>query len=137
MPLSDARPTATRSSEPRFPKGVPNTKARSQAEKEFLALGDGAQSWLIEASAAGTSRIRAKMVDAVELAALVGADDVDEALGIAAAAGRFADGDVAAIVRHLATGATGADLVIADEAHSAQPGTGAWAGFGTRKDTGR
>ncbi|QXU52164.1 hypothetical protein [Rhodococcus sp. LW-XY12] len=24
MPLSDARPTATRSSEPRFPKGVPN-----------------------------------------------------------------------------------------------------------------
>ncbi|MFJ5873064.1 IS110 family transposase, partial [Dietzia maris] len=25
MPLSDARPTATRSSEPRFPKGVPNT----------------------------------------------------------------------------------------------------------------
>ncbi|MDT0224101.1 WS/DGAT domain-containing protein [Gordonia sp. AC31] len=25
MPLSDARPTATRSSEPRFPKGVPNS----------------------------------------------------------------------------------------------------------------
>jgi transposase len=125
---------------PQEPDGAPRPprpKARSQAEKEFLALGDGAQSWLIEASAAGTSRIRAKMVDAVELAALVGADDVDEALGIAAAAGRFADGDVAAIVRHLATGATGADLVIADEAHSAQPGTGAWAGFGTRKDTGR
>ncbi len=56
---------------------------------------------------------------------------------IAAAAGRFADGDVAAIVRHLATGATGADLVIADEAHSVQPGTGAWAGLGTREDTAR
>jgi hypothetical protein len=27
MPLSDARPTATRSSEPRFPKGVPNMLA--------------------------------------------------------------------------------------------------------------
>lgn len=85
----------------------------------------------------GPQKSEYSMVDAVELAALVGADDVDEALGIAAAAGRFADGDVAAIVRHLATGATGADLVIADEAHSVQPGTGAWAGFGTRKDTAR
>jgi len=77
------------------------------------------------------------MVDAVELAALVGAGRVDAASGTAAAAGRFADGDVAAIVLHLATGATGADLIIADEAQPAQPGTGARAGFGTRKDAAR
>lgn len=123
---------------PQEPGGAPRPprpKARSQAEKEFLALGDGAHSWLIEASAAGTSRIRAKMVDAVELAALVGADDVDHALGIAATAGRFADGDLAAIVRHLATGTTDTHLVIADETHSAQPGTAVWADFGIAKET--
>lgn len=59
---------------------------------------------------------------------------MDDALGIAAAAGRFAEDDLAAIARHLATGATGADLVIADETHSAQPGTAVWADFGIAKD---
>ncbi|MFD3488560.1 hypothetical protein [Streptomyces sp. NPDC058665] len=49
-----------------------------------------AKSWLIEAAAAGTTRIRVKMAGAVELA----------------------------------------DLVVADEAHSVQPGTGAWSHFG-------
>jgi hypothetical protein len=119
---------------PQDPDGgprVPRPRARSQAERDFLALGDGAHAWLIEASAAGVSRIRAKMAAACELAALVGADDVDAALGIAAAAGRFAEGDVAAIVDHQATGAAAADLVVADETHSAQLGTATWANFGT------
>jgi hypothetical protein len=35
-----------------------------------------------------------------------------------------------AIVRHRAAGAPSAQLVIADETHSAQPGTAAWEGFG-------
>jgi hypothetical protein len=39
---------------------------------------------------------------AVELAALVGADTVDHALGLAAIAGRFADTDLASILDHLA-----------------------------------
>lgn len=119
---------------PQTPDGAPRppkVKARSAAEADFLTLGPGATSWLIEASAAGTVRIRAKMAAAVELAALVGAEAVDAALGVAAAAGRFAEGDLAAIVAHRAAGAPSAELVIADEDYSVQPGTGAWAGFTT------
>lgn len=119
---------------PQDPTGAPRPprpRARSVAEADFLELGQGAVSWLVEASAAGTVRIRSKMAAAVELAALVGVDAVDAGLGVAAAAGRFAEGDLAAIVEHQASGATTADLVIADEAHSAQPGTVAWANFTT------
>lgn len=122
---------------PQDPDGAPRPprpRARSRAEEDFLRLGAGASSWLIEASASGTARIRAKMSAAVELAALVGEQAVDAALGIAAAAGRFGEGDLAAIVDYRATGATSADLVIADETHSAQPGTGAWANFSTSKE---
>ncbi|WP_444502912.1 Mu transposase domain-containing protein, partial [Brachybacterium sp. AOP42-E1-35] len=49
---------------PQDPTGaprVPRPRARTSAERDFLALGDGARAWLIEASAAGTVRIRAKM----------------------------------------------------------------------------
>jgi len=95
-----------------------------------VALGPGAQSWLIEAAAAGAQRVRSKMADAVELAALVGIEQVDAALGVAAAAGRFLEADLLAIVQHHAAGASAADLVIADEQHSIQPGTSGWAGFG-------
>ena len=49
----------------------------------------------------------------------------------AAIAGRFADGDLASIIDHLAADRAPGELVIADEAHSAQPGTAGWAGFGT------
>jgi hypothetical protein len=94
-------------------------------------LGTGAHAWLIEAAAAGAQRVRSKMREAVDLAALVGADTVDAALGVAAAAGRFAEGDLLAIVEHRAAGADTSTLVHADEAHSAQPGTGSWAGFTT------
>lgn len=122
---------------PQKPDGAPRPpkpRARNAAEEEFLALGQGASDWLIEAAAAGTVRIRAKMADAVALAALVGREDVDAALGVAAAAGRFGEGDLAAIVDHRAVGANSADLVVADEAHSAQPGTTAWANFTTSKE---
>jgi hypothetical protein len=85
---------------------------------------------LIEAAAAGATRVRAKMAAAVELAALAGRDQVDAALGVAATAGRFAEDDLLAIVRHRAAGAPSAELVVADETHSAQPGTSAWEGFG-------
>ncbi|MGH3864716.1 MAG: hypothetical protein ACRDQ4_01035 [Pseudonocardiaceae bacterium] len=67
------------------------------------------------------------MAAAVELA---GRGEVDAALGVAAAAGRFAEEDLLAIVRHRATGAPSAEFVVADEAHSAQPSTAAWEGFG-------
>lgn len=109
----------------------PKVRARTQAENDFLAMGEGARAWLTEAAAAGAVRIRAKMTDAVALAALVGADRVDQALGIAATAGRFAETDLASIVDHLATGVPATDLVAVDEAYSAQPGTTSWAGFTT------
>ena len=102
----------------------------NDTEAAFLALGDGAERWLREAAATGVSRIRAKMADAVELAALVGSAPVDRALGMAALAGRFAEADLASIVEHLEHGAAPEELVIADESFSAQPGTGAWESFG-------
>ena len=94
-------------------------------------MGSGAHAWLVEAAAVGAARVRAKMADAVELAALLGAETVDAALGVAATAGRFAEADLLSIVEHRATGASGADLVHADETHSVQPGTATWAGFTT------
>jgi transposase len=103
---------------------------KSDAEREFCALGEGAERWLREACATGVARIGAKMADAVALAALVGATEVDRALGTAALAGRFADTDLASIVEHRSRRGAASELVVADEAHSAQPGTASWEGFG-------
>ncbi len=122
---------------PQQPDGSPKPprpKGRNAEEKAFLALGPGAHSWLVEAAAVGAQRVRSKMTAALELAALVGAEPVDAALGVAAAAGRFAEGDLLAIVHHRANGASVASLVVADEDHSAQPGTSSWASFGTRAE---
>lgn len=119
---------------PQEPDGaprVPKPKARTDAEAAFLDLGDGASTWLVEASAAGTVRIRAKMADALQLAALIGTERVDAALGVAAAAGRFGQADLASIADHLAAGTSTAGLVVADEASTTQPGTTGWAGFAT------
>ena len=103
--------------------------AVSQAEAQFLAIGDGAGLWLAEAAAAGTSRVRAKMAQAVQLAALHGTAAADRALGQAAAAGRFADGDLAAIVAYQASAAAG-EPSRAGEASSLAQGTGGWARHG-------
>ena len=73
------------------------------------------------------------MARAVELAAVVGADRADAALGLAAIASRFADGDLASIIDHLAAERAPGEVVIADEAHSAQPGTAGWARLGGRR----
>jgi transposase len=108
----------------------PRPRARTKAEAEFLAIGEGAHDWLVEAAASGASRVRSKMARAVELAAVVGAANVDQALGLAAAAGRFAEHDLASILDHLGSAGDPADVVRADETHSAQPGTGPWGRFG-------
>jgi transposase len=110
----------------------PHVKAVTEAEEAFLAIGDGARAWLVEAAAAGASRVRAKMAEAVELAALAGTAAVDAALGTAALAGRFGDGDLLSIAGYQAGGpAAAGQVTVADEAYSVQPGTSAWAGFGT------
>ncbi|HEY6279454.1 MAG TPA: IS21 family transposase, partial [Streptosporangiaceae bacterium] len=108
----------------------PRPRARTAAEETFLGLGEGAARWLTEAAAAGTQRVRSKMARAVELSAVVGAARVDEALGLAAIAGRFGDDDLAAILDHLSRSGPAGNLVTADEKHSAQPGTGGWAALG-------
>ena len=108
----------------------PRISPKSDAEVAFCAIGEGATRWLVEAAAVGTARIRSKMADAVELAALVGGGRVEEALGMAAIAGRFGEGDLASILDHIEAGRGGVELIRADEDHSAQPGTGSWEGFG-------
>jgi len=111
---------------------APAPRASTPAEKAFLTLGPGAHAWLVEAAAGGAQRVRSKMADAVELAALLGADTVDEALGIAAAAGRFAEADLLAIINYQGERrAQAAGLVHPDQTHSVQPGTSTWAGFTT------
>ncbi|HEV3291353.1 MAG TPA: IS21 family transposase [Streptosporangiaceae bacterium] len=108
----------------------PRPRPKTAGEVAFLGLGEGAARWLIEAGAAGAQRVRSKMARAVELAAVVGAAKVDQALGLAAITGRFADDDLPAIVDHLAVAGQAGQAVTADEAHSAQPGTSSWAALG-------
>lgn len=108
----------------------PRPRAVEPAERAFLAIGPGATAWLIEAAAGGAVRIRTKMARAVELAAIIGAGRVDEALALAASVGRFADGDLASICDHLAAHDATADEAVSDETFSIQPGTAVWAGLG-------
>lgn len=101
-------------------------KATNPHEEAFLGIGEGARLWLVEAASAGTSRVKVKMAEAVELARLHGPDRVDWALGHAATSGRFGDGDLASI---LAANPPGRWRTATD-VHSLQAGTRAWEGFG-------
>jgi hypothetical protein len=104
-------------------------RATSAEEAAFLGLGPGAAAWLTEAAAAGTRRIRPKMAEAVTLAKLHSPAEVDQALGIAAIAGRFAENDLISILTHN-IGRRTAEPTRAGEDHSLQPGTSAWSKFG-------
>lgn len=92
----------------------------------FLAIGEGAGQWLLEAAAAGTPRIRAKMAEATTLAKLHGNHVVDRALGTAALAGRFDDGDLPAILDHQRHHPAIGQPRRAGKTHSLQPGTAGW-----------
>ena len=104
--------------------------ARSSEERSFLAIGDSAEAWLIKAAAAGAQRVRRKMAEAVDLAKLHGTLEVDRALRTCAEAGRFADGDLAAILTHQQR--TGELIVFParSEEKSLQRSTRSWEGFG-------
>ena len=121
---------------PPAPPGALNRtpRARTQAEAQFLGIGDGAGLWLAEAAAAGATRVRAKMAQAVQLAVLHGAAGVDRALGQAAAAGRFADGDLAASLAHQASAASGEPSQAGEQSSLAQ-GTAGWARHGGTEST--
>jgi transposase len=105
-------------------------RARSDEERAFLAIGPAAEQWLIKAAAVGAQRVRRKMVEAVDLAKLHGAEDVNRALGACAQAGRFADRDLAAVLSHQQR--TG-ELILfpaRTEESSLQGSTRSWEGFG-------
>jgi hypothetical protein len=71
------------------------------------------------------------MTEATELATLMGDGVVDRALGLAAASARFAAGDLASIVDHLANQQTSLDdAAVADPAANLGHGTGVWEGLG-------
>jgi hypothetical protein len=107
-------------------------KAKNAADAEFLDLGEGAHMWLSEAAAAGSTKMRVKMGQALALAKLFDPGEVDWALGHAAVHGRFAEADLASILDHHATARTGEQQQHrAAEDHSLTQGTGAWAGLGT------
>jgi transposase len=130
-------PGNPRISDEHYPKRTtdplnPRPRPQTAQERAFIAIGSGAQQWLIEAAASGTQRVRSKMIEATELAALVGADVVDRALGLAAASGRFATGDLSSIVDHVATNQPSFDdASVADPTANLSNGTRAWEGLGT------
>ncbi len=107
-------------------------KPKTAAQAEFLALGDGARLWLTEAAAAGTSKIKVKMAEAVTLAKLVGPGEVDWALGHAAVHARFAEADLGSILDHHARAPQGLTHQ-ADEHRSLTQGTAGWAALGRRQ----
>jgi transposase len=105
-------------------------RARSVEERDFLAIGEGAERWLKRAAAEGTQRIRRKMAEAVDLSKLHGIGPVNEALERCASYGRFADGDLASILAHQQTATVIALPTRAGEDSSLQASTRRWEGFG-------
>lgn len=129
-----ARPGSPRIVDAHFPTD-PNRKvpgdytirARSAAEQAFLDIGHGAHAWLTEAAAIGVARMRTKMRHAVELAGIHDPEIVDQALGTAAAYGRFDTGDLASLLTTTNTISTAA---WAGDGASLAQGTRGWAAFG-------
>jgi hypothetical protein len=105
-------------------------RARSAEEQAFLALGEGAETWLIKAAAAGAQRVRRKMAEAVDLAKLHGTAEVERALRTCAEAGRFADGDLASILAHQQASGELILFPARSEERSLQRSTRSWEGFG-------
>ena len=108
-------------------------RAQSQDEKQFLTIGPGAERWLRRAAAEGTLRLRRKMIEAVDLSKLHGAEPVNRALDTCAHAGRFADGDLARVLTHQQRTEAGGEVVpfpVRGEDSSLQGSTKAWEGFG-------
>jgi transposase len=111
--------------------GQYRVRPRNDAEREFLAIGDGAHVWLSEACAAGTGKIRAKMDAAVTMAKVAGNPRVDWALGHAAVNGRFGYKDLASILNaHPPT-----TTLQAGESRSLAQGTSSWAQITTATGT--
>ncbi len=107
-------------------------RPKNRSEERFLSLGEGAKRYLIEAAASGARRIETRMAEAVLLGSLHGVDALDEALGLAAIAGRFREGDLESILVH-AAGSLRVRAMPPQE-HSLARGTRSWNDFGTSND---
>ncbi len=105
-------------------------RARTDEEAAFLALGPGAEAWLVKAAAEGAQRLRSKLCEALDLAKLHGKAEVESALAVCAEAGRFADGDLAAILAHQQAGTVIPFPARTSEEQSLQRSTEVWEGFG-------
>lgn len=110
-------------------------RPRSLEEEAFLAIGEGAKLWLVEAASAGVHKIRPKMERARGLSKLYGKRAVSEALEIAARSQRFSDEDLSEIISyrrsHPADESVEAERLLASaEAHTLQRGTSSWGRFG-------
>jgi len=128
-------PGSPRISEQHYPPRPPGAlgrrpRAQSAEETAFLAIGPGAAKWLTRAAAAGTSRVRRKMAEAVDLAKMHGAGEVDAALEAAADVGRFGDGDLASILAHRESAEVIEFPRRRTETATLQGSTAAWEGFG-------
>lgn len=128
-------PGSPRISDEHYPPRPPGALARrprprGAEDAAFLAIGPGASRWLTRAAAAGTKRMRRKMAEAVDLAKMHGAQEIDAALEVAAEARRFGDGDLASILLHRSS----AEVIELPRRHSEaatlQSSTAAWQGFG-------
>jgi hypothetical protein len=121
--ICDAHYTHRRSADPlaRAPR------PKNDDEVAFLALGEGARLYLVEAAAVGARRIETRMAEALSLSALHGAPVVDRALGVAAMAGRFSEGDLGSIIVHGAGAAVSAGP---PPEHSLAAGTAMWSALG-------
>lgn len=113
---------------PPAPAGPLNRRPRpgNATEEEFLGIGPNAALWLKAASAAGTSRLKERLEEIVQLARLDGREAIDDALAVAAAAGRFGFGDIEQISVSVPPGPwyrAGPDRFL-------QNGTSAWRNFG-------
>jgi hypothetical protein len=126
------RPSITDEHYPPRPAGAleRRPRARSEQERAFLKLGDGAEAWLIKAGAAGAQRVRRKMAEAVDLAKLHGTDEVAHALKRCADAGRFDDGDLAQVLCHQQQAGELIPFPARSEEHSLQRSTKSWEGLG-------
>ena len=107
-------------------------RAKSTAEAEFLGIGEGARLWLVEAGAAGATKMRVKMAAAVQLARLFTPAEVDWALGHAAVHGRFAEADLASILDHHRQQASDVQHRAGGD-RSLTQGTRSWARYGTQE----
>jgi transposase len=121
--ICDAHYTHRRTNDPLV--RIPRPKSADEAA--FLALGDGAKLYLVEAAAVGARRIETRMAEALTLSALHGAPVVDRALGVAAMVGRFAEGDLGSIIVH---GTSAGVPSGPPPEHSLAAGTAMWSALG-------